>query len=243
LKNCNNNLFNKPNNSLINESNNTIYKSSLICKVEEKKSIESKHFQGETKMDHFIHDHLGLDLAIHINENVSLDDIYANILNSVEVSNPSLDLITAENLKLIEKHSINHMFSYSNYVRSQQDFDTSIFKTYIRPNKVTPYFLVSIDCEMMICSVLDVLISSRLMIRLPYAKLHSFMDSSYFSIIVLVKKSSFSSDSISFSIFSLGFIVLALALKSCINFLALFISSRDLTYCGSGFKVLIFTSI
>lgn len=90
-------------------------------------------------------------LSVHVNENVKKEDILNNILKSVDINTVKLSLITQENLKLIEKHDIVHMFSYTCFIKSKTNFDKSIFDSYIKPNKISKYFIIAIDCEMMSC--------------------------------------------------------------------------------------------
>lgn len=90
-------------------------------------------------------------LRVHVNENMSSENVFKNILKCIDINTASLDLITEENLGLIEKHDIKHMFSYSNFIKSNVDFDCDTFESYRRPLSVSPYFLLAIDCEMMQC--------------------------------------------------------------------------------------------
>ena len=81
-----------------------------------------------------------------------MDFLFKNILRSIEMDNIDLDCITEDSLRLIEKHSVTHIFSYSTFIQSQTIFDESVFDAYIKPIKKTKYFLIAIDCEMMITS-------------------------------------------------------------------------------------------
>ncbi|ELA42668.1 uncharacterized protein VICG_00420 [Vittaforma corneae ATCC 50505] len=90
-------------------------------------------------------------LRVHLNEGISPKDLFKNILKSVDVKDSTLSVITPENLILIEKHNILHMFSYSKFIKSQANFDSSIFDSYSKPKIPSPYFLIAIDCEMMQC--------------------------------------------------------------------------------------------
>lgn len=119
---------------------------SVTDKIKEKNGVDKS-----LKAEGDVFDYLRLDFRAHINENIKLNDLFKNLLKSVDVHKTTLNLITPENLNLIEKHDINHIFSYSCFIKSQTDFDTSTFTTYLKPVKITQYFLVAIDCEMMIC--------------------------------------------------------------------------------------------
>lgn len=88
---------------------------------------------------------------VHINEKISIQDLYKNLLKSTDINKVSTSFITEENLKLIEKHDIQHMFSYSSFIKSKTSFDSNLFNSYLRPTLKTKYFLVALDCEMMIC--------------------------------------------------------------------------------------------
>ena len=92
----------------------------------------------------------GVSQVAYINENASLEDIFGNMLRSLEVVDPRLDVITPQGIKLVPRHDIVHLFSYSNYIKSQTDFDKSLFVKYKRPSKRKGHFLVAIDCEMVI---------------------------------------------------------------------------------------------
>lgn len=96
-------------------------------------------------------EHNGHLIEAHVNESMPLDDLFSNILKSIDIRKVSLSVITPENLKLIEKHNVTHMFSYTNFIQSQTNFDVSMFRTFLKPTKISPYFLVALDCEMMIC--------------------------------------------------------------------------------------------
>lgn len=99
--------------------------------------------QADIQKDHLI--------EAHLNEGIPLDDLFGNILKSVDARRVSLSTITPDNLKLIEKHDITHLFSYTNFIESRVDFDVTRFETFLRPTKASPYFLLALDCEMMIC--------------------------------------------------------------------------------------------
>lgn len=88
---------------------------------------------------------------VHLNEEMSPGELFNNILKSVDIKHTSLSVITPENLTFVEKHDIIHMFSYSNYIKSQTNFDISTFDSYLKPKFISPYFLIAIDCEMMQC--------------------------------------------------------------------------------------------
>lgn len=88
---------------------------------------------------------------VHINESFSVQDLYKNILKHKSIDRISFSILTENNLKMIERHDIYHLFSYSNFIKSQTQLDISIFKSFKRPESVTKYFLIALDCEMMIC--------------------------------------------------------------------------------------------
>ncbi|KAM0679883.1 hypothetical protein GINT2_002055 [Glugoides intestinalis] len=90
-------------------------------------------------------------LRVHVNENMRSENVFKNILKCIDIKTASLSLITEENLKLVEKHDIKHMFSYSNFIKSNVDFDSDRFVSYRKPVTRSPYFLLAIDCEMMQC--------------------------------------------------------------------------------------------
>lgn len=124
-----------------NQEKNTIYPE------KDKRSDKNENLTPfEAKLDS-----LGY-LRAHINENISIDKIFENILKCADARSVSLSVITPENLKLIEKHDILHLFSYSNFIKSQTEFDRSVFNGYSRPKIISPYFLIAVDCEMMECA-------------------------------------------------------------------------------------------
>lgn len=112
---------------------------------------EKKMLNDNKRPEDYIFKHLGLDFKVHLNENMAIKDLFDNFLKSIDISKTTLNLVTPENLELIEKQDINHVFSYSCYIKSQTHFDVSIFNTYLKPDRITPYFLVAIDCEMVMC--------------------------------------------------------------------------------------------
>lgn len=89
-------------------------------------------------------------LAVYFNEKISLEQLYHRfIYNSYKLKlNYNYELLLQNYSNLIEYQSIEHMFSYSEYVKSKTLFDTTQFKMYCRPNKITKYNLIAIDCEM-----------------------------------------------------------------------------------------------
>ncbi|KAI4290975.1 RNA exonuclease [Pancytospora philotis] len=94
-------------------------------------------------------DALGMNRRIHINENFSLDFAFSNVLKDMEVYQPNLACITEEALRLVEKQDVKHLFSYTEYIKSQTTFDESTFDSFARPSRASSHFLVAIDCEMM----------------------------------------------------------------------------------------------
>lgn len=90
-------------------------------------------------------------LKAQVNEKMKAEDVFKNMFKAVDTKNVTLDVINEENLKLIEKHDITNLFSYTKKVKGEGDFDPSIFKSYIRPKMHSKYFLVALDCEMMTC--------------------------------------------------------------------------------------------
>lgn len=76
-----------------------------------------------------------------------------NSLNpNIETNTPIygiLKYISEENLSLIEKQDILHLFSYSSFIRDKIKFNPNVFNSYIKPNRVCNNFIVAIDCEMM----------------------------------------------------------------------------------------------
>lgn len=92
---------------------------------------------------------LKVDSIVHINENIELEYLFNNILRSIDVEKIDLPIISRETLDLVEKHDVNHLFSYSSFIKSRTEFNKSIFDSFIRPNKKTNHFLIAIDCEML----------------------------------------------------------------------------------------------
>lgn len=92
---------------------------------------------------------LGIHTNIHINESFNLEYIFRNILRSTDIGSVDLDCITEESIEQIEKQDINHLFSYSTYIKTKTEFDHAIFDSFARPVRETGYFLVAVDCEMM----------------------------------------------------------------------------------------------
>jgi len=90
-------------------------------------------------------------LDAYLNENIPTAVIFENILKSVDVSKASLSVITPQSLEMVGKHDILHLFSYSRFVQSKITFDSSVFESYLKPTVTSQYFLIAIDCEMMIC--------------------------------------------------------------------------------------------
>lgn len=90
-------------------------------------------------------------IKVHINENFNLQDLHKNILKCKNISKIKTVVLTEENLKLIERHDINHLFSYSNFVKSQTELDLSIFESFSRPENISKNFVIFLDCEMMMC--------------------------------------------------------------------------------------------
>lgn len=88
---------------------------------------------------------------VFINENMNLDEILTSIFFQIDELNFDLGLITVENLKLITKHDLNYMFMLSCAAKSDLEFEKSMFKTFLKPNKESQYFLLALDCEMMEC--------------------------------------------------------------------------------------------
>lgn len=87
---------------------------------------------------------------IHFNEKISLEQLYNRFTyNSYKLKlNYNYNLLLQNYSNLINYQSIEHMFSYSEYIKSKTLFDTTQFKMYCRPNKITKYNLIAMDCEM-----------------------------------------------------------------------------------------------
>lgn len=94
-------------------------------------------------------DKLRMNRRIHINENMTLDSVFRSMLKSMEAGEPRLECITEASLEMVEKQDIRHLFSYSEFIRSQAAFDESAFECFSRPNSTSKHFLVAVDCEMM----------------------------------------------------------------------------------------------
>lgn len=90
-------------------------------------------------------------LRVQVNEKMKAIDVFKNMFKAIDTKNVSLGVINEQNLSLIEKHDINNLFSYTKVVKNQENFDPKIFETYIKPQIQSKYFLVALDCEMMIC--------------------------------------------------------------------------------------------
>lgn len=88
---------------------------------------------------------------VYINENIPTIEVCRNILKTTTISRASLALITPKNVNLVGTQDILHLFSYSRFVQSQTTFDVSEFDTFLKPKVKSLYFLVALDCEMMIC--------------------------------------------------------------------------------------------
>lgn len=87
---------------------------------------------------------------VHINENLELDFLFKNLTKCMDIPSVDISCITEESIEGIEKQDTAHLFSYSEFVKSQTEFDAGSFSSFIHPRKETPYFLVALDCEMML---------------------------------------------------------------------------------------------
>lgn len=157
----NENEIKKKNNSFFNNTKTLIEINNSVKKNEQKKQnssflnedkaniddIESFVTQKEMKFSENIFN-FGIRTCCSINETLSLNLIYQNLLNDISVKDNNFDFITEEAINMLEKHDITQIFSYREFIRHQTSFNTDVFKKYIKPNKKTKYFLIGIDCEM-----------------------------------------------------------------------------------------------
>ncbi|ORD97710.1 YFE9 [Hepatospora eriocheir] len=104
----------------------------------------------DNDVDNFIQKKLNLESIIHLSEcNLSLEIILKHILYDFDEECEDFKGIDMNLLKkYIPMNNINHLFSYSAFIRTQERFDISKFDSFYRPIKNTKYSLIALDCEM-----------------------------------------------------------------------------------------------
>lgn len=88
-----------------------------------------------------------IDIAMriaHFNEEISIESLYDRFMHTLN----DRQEIEKGDLKYIAHQGIEHLFSYSEYLRSRELLSENHFDSFMRPHRVTPYDIVGLDCEM-----------------------------------------------------------------------------------------------